>query len=285
MKKHFDPDKSFVELDIVHRTIFILSALSIIVAAIIITNLPNKNFAFTYNGFNNALMIFKTPISILALLIPIIAIYAASHRSAQTKRQMELTNKQIDIALNQVRIATENNAFTNKFKHAEEFDKFMKSRLGDNLRFKILRSLHGKLYPKLNTGDFTLDSTPIKNLESDLEQIVRKAYFDPQSSRILDDIANFESAVDKYCRKYDMKPFDWDRKIVDGSRQKPQSIKLLFSPLIIIAENIVSAASFDGNECLEEFTKTLFSLDLSSINEHKFGFLRPLALANIIDLQ
>lgn len=282
----FDPNKSFLELPIVINTAAFMFAVSVLIALIILVNLPNKTLLLTYEGFNNLLVILRTPLSITALLIPIIAIYAANHRSAQTKKQMELTNNQISISLNQVKIATDNNTFTNRFKHADEFDKYLSDRSsGATIKFTMPRVLHGKLYPGLIRGDLTMDSAPIKSLEAGLEKLIDSADFDPQSKNFIEQITSFENVVDDYCRRNDLSLHKWDKNFVDGIRQPPQTTKELFVPLKSIAQIVVAAASFDGDECLGEKTKALFSLNLAIVMDSKIGISLRLSLSNILDTQ
>jgi hypothetical protein len=275
--KRFDPNKSFLELPIVINTAVFLFAVSVSIASIILVNLPNKTLLLTYEGFNNLLVILRTPLSITALLIPIIAIFATNHRSAQTKKQMELTN-------NQIKIATDNNLFTNRFKHAEEFEKYLVGRSSSaTINFTMPRLLHGKLYPNVIRGDFTMDSAPIKDLEADLETLIKSAEFDPQNGNFIHQITKFEHAVDEYCRKHDLSLHEWNKTIVDGVRQNPKSTKEYFVPLKSIATIVVAAASFDGDECLDEKTKTLFSLNLAAVMDSKLGNLLIISLSNILE--
>lgn len=54
---------------------------------------------------------FKIPLWVLALLIPVLGLLNANHKSEQTRAQMELTRSQ--------------NNFANYYKHLEEFEKYM----------------------------------------------------------------------------------------------------------------------------------------------------------------
>ncbi|MFA0076000.1 hypothetical protein AB4396_20050 [Vibrio cyclitrophicus] len=113
---YFDPDTSFFELKIVRLTALSFILVFTLVCAVIIdqSNLWGE-WNFTHFGFNNLLDYFKVPLGFLALMIPVGAVFAANHRSEQTKRQIALTHKQ--------------NLFTNYYKHIEEFEKFTEKSL------------------------------------------------------------------------------------------------------------------------------------------------------------
>lgn len=68
-------------------------------------------FDFDYDGVVSFVQTFKIPISISALSFPLIALIATNHRSEQSAHQIKL--------------AMEQNSFTNYFKHKEEFNKFI----------------------------------------------------------------------------------------------------------------------------------------------------------------
>lgn len=106
---HFDPNKSFFSLKIVKSTIWILFVISLTSFFIILIN-TELSLDWSSKGFNTVLSVYRFPLGILALSIPIIAIYATNHRSLQQKEQIALANSQ--------------NYFTNYFKHLEEFEKY-----------------------------------------------------------------------------------------------------------------------------------------------------------------
>ncbi|MDC5850903.1 hypothetical protein OPW32_17045 [Vibrio europaeus] len=132
----FDPDTSFFELRIVRLTAisFILTFFMMCFLIVFMSNLWGK-WDLTYSGFNNLLEYFKVPLGFLALIIPVGAVYAANHRSEQTKKQIYLTHQQ--------------NLFTNYYKHIEEFEKFSQERTKRLMSNKILETL-----PTLDTSIF-----------------------------------------------------------------------------------------------------------------------------------
>lgn len=62
-----------------------------------------------YKGVNDLLVVFKVPLGIAAIVFPLVALVAASHRSEQTKKQILISHQQ--------------NTFSNYYKHVEEFGK------------------------------------------------------------------------------------------------------------------------------------------------------------------
>lgn len=173
----FDPNKSFFSLPIVHNTTLTIVALSLSISVMIIINSDLwESWNFTYQGFNNLLEYFKIPLGILALLIPIGAVYAANHRSEQTKQQLKLTEKQ--------------NLFTNYYKHLEEFEKYS-GKIAQTMQSPVLqgelslrvnfRHVHNLLYPNLiMTGEISVNENFIRRIEtaiSNLSPIVFSSNF------------------------------------------------------------------------------------------------------------
>lgn len=140
---HFDPEIGFLDLKVVRFTIGTMLLTSIFIA-LIIYNQSRLEFRFDYEGFNNLLNIFKVPLGFSALIIPIVALLAANHRSEQTKKQIEVTNKQ--------------NCFSNYYKHLEEFEKYFKKYEGKDEYMSKLdsRHMHGLIFPRSLEGDLTL---------------------------------------------------------------------------------------------------------------------------------
>lgn len=113
---YFDPDTSFFELKVVKFTALSFILIFLIACIIIIQNsMLWGKWNLTHSGFNNLLEYFKVPLGFLALMIPVGAVFAANHRSEQTKKQIALTHNQ--------------NLFINYYKHIEEFEKFIEKSL------------------------------------------------------------------------------------------------------------------------------------------------------------
>lgn len=166
---YFDPDTSFFGLKIVKFTALSFIATFMVMCSIIIYHSELwGEWSLTHVGFNNLLDYFKVPLGFLALAIPTGAVFAANHRSEQTKKQIVLTNKQ--------------NLFINYYKHIEEFEKFTEKRLEPVLKHKVLdnlitpettafdvRQYHKALFPELlHTGSIKVDGELISKLEAHL---------------------------------------------------------------------------------------------------------------------
>ena len=107
---------------------------------------------FSYSGFNNFVEIFKVPIAILALNIPVIAILGAFHKSEQTRLQIKLSEGQ--------------NLFANYFKHIEEFVKHIENFEHKNEKSKCdARRLHYKLYPNAASGDYDISDEMVVKID------------------------------------------------------------------------------------------------------------------------
>ncbi|ARC91207.1 hypothetical protein B6A42_02290 [Vibrio coralliilyticus] len=160
--KHFDPNKSFFELPIVIGTLvaFSLAATTLIVVIILKSDLLGQ-FDLSYVGFNNLFKYFKFPLAILALLIPIGAIFAANHRSEQTKHQIKITESQ--------------NLFNGYYKHLEEFEKYADKNIEHIESYFELagyckrlntRYLHDLLFPEmLSHGNLQVNNTFLLQLD------------------------------------------------------------------------------------------------------------------------
>lgn len=122
------------------------------------------NFEFTARGMNYVIFdLFKAPLAILGFGIPILGLLGINHRSAQTKRQIQLSELQ--------------NNFTNYYKHIDEFDKYIVETLHGEKWFKSSmerRHLHKKLFPKASEGQYSLDVTLRREVESIVKDIYTK---------------------------------------------------------------------------------------------------------------
>ena len=198
-KQSFDPETSFFDLPIVRRTAYINFVLSL-GSYIIITWQSGLwlRMDWSYNGFNFWMECYRFPLATLAMLIPIGAVYAANHRSEQTKKQIVLTNKQ--------------NLFSNYYKHIEEFEKYIEKRLETVLDHKAfenlnhvkttafdIRQYHRTLFPDLlHTGDTKVDREFLSKLEK---------HFDISMLLKAEQIDSLEKANDLFLKLIkDLKP-------------------------------------------------------------------------------
>ncbi len=111
MKKQsvfFDPETSFFKLPIVWYVVFVIGLAAWTVTDEILTH-GDYQYIGTAEAFNTMASDFKVPLGILSLLIPIVAVMTAHHRSEMT--------------LKQIRESQAQNNFSNYYKHIEEFEK------------------------------------------------------------------------------------------------------------------------------------------------------------------
>ncbi|WP_067522937.1 hypothetical protein [Endozoicomonas ascidiicola] len=156
--KFFDPHKSFLSLKILWIVISIHFSIALLISLAIILNLESK-LDFSHSGFNNFLLIFKVPLSILALTIPIIALLAANHRSEQTKEQM--------------RLASQQNDFSNYFKHLEEFEKYCTHIFNvKSARLKSPRKYHDLAFPLSKNGIFIASKNFTEQADKFIEEFI-----------------------------------------------------------------------------------------------------------------
>ncbi|WP_421134636.1 hypothetical protein [Alteromonas sp. A079] len=165
LQEAFPPHQSFFQLQIVKNTIYLtllLSGVSLI--AILISDVINQrlSFSFGHEGFNYLFVILKFPLSILATLIPLLAVYAANHRSEQTKENMRLLMSQ--------------NNFTNYHRHIELFEKHISEYNRQNLTSKY-KPLHAKLFPKPDDGapTFSICTDYFQKLEASFNSFLKEA--------------------------------------------------------------------------------------------------------------
>lgn len=169
----FDPHKSFLSLKVLWVVVATHAAIAL-VAALVITLNSELQPNYTYVGFNNALNIFKIPLGVLALIIPIVALLAANHRSEQTKEQM--------------RLASENNNFSNFYKHTAEFESYLTEHEGAKIKISLPRKFHRLAFPDARRGDFAVGKKIDTQINWHLEYILN-------ASINLNDPTNWLSAL------------------------------------------------------------------------------------------
>ncbi|QEW06341.1 hypothetical protein [Nitrincola iocasae] len=156
MSNWFDPNKSFFKLPVVYLTIIITIIVAVVVS-FFIYKYSNLYFKINYVGFNNVLEYFRVPISILAMLIPIVAVFAANHRSEQTREQ--------------IKISSEQNNFVNYYKHLEEFLKYFKEHTTKDVKFKSHNRLHSVLFPLAKKGKYHIEGSIIIRITSAIDDV------------------------------------------------------------------------------------------------------------------
>lgn len=116
----------------------------------------------SYKGFNQFIVIFKFPIALLSMILPVIGLIGINHRSEQTMRQIELASNQ--------------SSFSNYYKHLEEFEKYSSNLIEKYInQEKIkpvnpnmgtwIRFLHHTIYPGARNGVFDIPEQIFNDLE------------------------------------------------------------------------------------------------------------------------
>lgn len=159
-KMRFDPQKSLIELKVLWLVVAGLICFATIAGLIVVMNsqLPPD---YSYIGFNHGLVVFRVPLAILALIIPIVALLAANHRSEQTKEQ--------------IRVANEQNSFSNYYKHIEEFEKYLNKVWNSKLHTSSPRKLHKVLFPNARYGDFSISVNVWETYHSMVSRFVEQS--------------------------------------------------------------------------------------------------------------
>ncbi|MBV4486961.1 hypothetical protein HU727_015310 [Pseudomonas sp. SWRI153] len=102
----------------------------------------NYSICFTSDCINNFFNLYKYPLSIMGLGIPLSAIAAAVHRSEETSLQIKASQNQLDETLKQ-------NKFNNYIKHKEEFTEFLEKLEGVcDCKFTDPLYLYKSIFPK-----------------------------------------------------------------------------------------------------------------------------------------
>jgi hypothetical protein len=174
-KDLFDADTSFFDLPIVWRTVGAFIGLFVAITCIILWN-GSYTFEGSGSGFNFFVKEFGFPLGVLSLLIPIIAVYAAQHRSV-------LTIKQIQTSKLQIKETQVQNTFANYFKHKEEFE---------NILYKIIKADFEKFFEVKSAASlykcfFPLNSPDTLALSIDGKSII--TLFDDNKSKNMDKLS------------------------------------------------------------------------------------------------
>jgi hypothetical protein len=191
MIKHrtFDPHKSILEPTIFKVTVLLIITLSLTTAIIIIYS-TRLHFDLSSNGLNNAVSIFRIPLSILTLVIPLVALISANHRSEQTREQLRLSNNQ--------------NNFTNYYKHIDEFEKHCQKQW-NKYEFEISkpRSFHKMLFPKAMDGQFTISSDFIISIDEFLSHIldISRALNSADEKEYILACIHIKNSLNDFCKK------------------------------------------------------------------------------------
>ena len=257
-KPTFDPGTSFFELNVVRGTASAIFALSIISAIMIMLDSSLKlTFNPSYEGFNNLLTIFKFPIGLAAILIPVVAVFVANHRSEQTKAQMRLTQSQIALSESQLNAAHSNNNFINYFKHIDEFEKSLIKHQeqdvaledkAEAIEFRNPRRLHKKAFPNVKSGNFKVDQHFAEEVAKDIDNLLIVASELKNQHAIPTVIHKLNHRYNEFAQKYHIKPFFKLEMSEDGADPKPPvPLQKLVYPIGYLSRAFINILTFDEN--------------------------------------
>ncbi len=144
-----DPEERLSALP-VFRLISLTSFFVSIVTILVICLNSDLSFDLSYKGFNFALFtVFKVPLAFLAAGVTMLGFVAAIHRSSQTTLQ--------------IKKATEQNTFSNFYKHRQEYEDHFKQinegfpeHISQNLSDKIIRGYYQSTFPENTPSNFKL---------------------------------------------------------------------------------------------------------------------------------
>lgn len=137
---------------------------------------------------------FKIPLWVLALLIPVIGLFNANHKSEQAKAAMELTRSQ--------------NNFANYYKHMEEFSKYVDSVIGSKTvptTFAYYRPLHSLIFPSSYVSDYSVNKVTEQYLEEFLDSYIAiaKELSGSNTEQVLELLSRLEIHRNTLCYRFD----------------------------------------------------------------------------------
>lgn len=158
-------EKSLFSSYPIYLAIFIPLAISSLLAGLIAIE-NDLGWGLSSNHLEDFWNYHKIPLAILGLIFPSAALVSAQHRSAQSVKQIELTQSQ--------------NILSNHFKHVEEFQKAWEASVridtSDSLLvFKGPRELHISIFPRSFEGNFQISEEFTEALHAvfnDLKELV-----------------------------------------------------------------------------------------------------------------
>lgn len=185
----FDAEKSFFSLSVVRSSAAGLVGVALVSAATIYVN-SDVQVDLSYHGFNKLIEIYKFPLGVLALLIPVIAVLGVNHRSEQTRVQIEITSSQ--------------NNFSNHFKHLEEFIKYYDAHLDGMVTGLSPRELHLRLFPGSRIGNYSINEeigesikTCFYCIKKAAKPLVNEKITVSDINEVANNISNYLSDVEK----------------------------------------------------------------------------------------
>jgi hypothetical protein len=270
----FDPHVTFLRLKAVALVIATVILGSVLIVFTILIFTPGLTFNPSSQGWNNAIEIFKFPLGLLAVSIPVIALFAANHRSVQSKAQMELTQFQINLTQT-------NNYVTNYYKHVDEFQKYLGSHHFGFTEEKewhpeaaYPRKLHKALFPEAKMGILTVNKEFVLTLVADLEKILSlfSAFEVFYYERRLQGCIDINHRIESLAKKHfivNFRPKDFPHIYHEGGEVKSgPTIREIIRPVGIIATILNEAMLFDETYDVPELLRQLTTFRYDLVPDH-----------------
>lgn len=281
-KNHFDPHTRFFDLCIVRSIAGVIIFVAVLACGAI-TFRSNLSLNLSYEGFNQFLVVYRFPIGVLAILIPVIAVLAANHRSAQTKEQMYLTQEQIKHTQAQIKITTENNAFSNYFKHSEEFGKYLTTRSSvEKLLTANSRHLHRSLFPDAKQGIYHVNTKTLETINSHVETILQASAAFSDRENLARGTRFLNSVIRGLIINYNFTlpdSFNNDKHAF-GSNEKNRELAAVINDF---ARSVIAALEFDEKAVPPPLLVALAEFNYNTIRHNPINFKDNILTFNFRD--
>ena len=189
----FDPRKTFFQLRIVWLTIIGILGFTMYSGILIEPGL-STTLCRTGECYADFIEQYQFQIGLLAILVPILAVYAAQHRSA--------------ISVEQIRQSEIQNRFTNFYKHREEFDKYIRAHK-ETAWLNNTTIIHSKIFPLANEGNYRVQQEFIDNCVKYV-QILKLGLEDWFQYDLADDIDKTDKLASCNYLNRDLTPINTD---------------------------------------------------------------------------
>lgn len=257
----FPPNKSLLSLPVVHCCVGFLFLVAAIMSISILNFSSPLSFNLSQRGFENASNLFKAPMAVCLLSIPLLALLASNHRSVQTTSQMSLTTKQIALT-------SEQNLFANYYKHVDEFGKWCENfkKIG---QVASRRKLHKKIFPLAQTGDFVIPAEILMEFNKLVLQL-RDILVSAAGSNSLEKLAEIRPIYNNFGRRFFLVPpvytegerYVLDKDVLYFPAEGPRGFIKEQIDFIKVIDNILS---FDPTYHATPLFYKLSSLSLSGV--------------------
>ncbi len=266
----FDPNKSIWELPVFKYTVSILVVIAVVLIVIILRT-SNLELDLTYNGFNAIFSYFKFPLAILTLIIPIVALIAANHRSEQTREQLMLTNGQ--------------NNFTNYYKHLEEFERFCAIDSSNSYFTYDIRHIHSLIFTNAKNGDYCVDNAFITQFEEYLTNSFQDLSLIPSSESTTASLSNLIFMQGVYHRTFGVSEPKWESTHEISGKTLPFLISDLVASIQLNTLELSRFCEFDTSFVASDYIVRVahFPLDrFKGINIHALEKLESVTFEDLV---